>query len=98
MSKLTLHLQYEPDYLPNFVNRCQGKLATIKGVNCYPNVSMVSTLGRVYVDDNLSNELVMHDGGQVLDLGGGMLGSACDWPADATDLSERDNDYRPDED
>jgi len=59
MSKLTLHLQYEPDYLPNFVNRCQGKLRWIKGVNCYPNLSGVSTIGRVYVDDNLSNRLVM---------------------------------------
>ena len=65
MSDLTLHLQYEPDYLPNFVNRCQGKLATIKGVNCYPNLSGVSTLGRVFVDDNLSNALVMQGAGGV---------------------------------
>jgi hypothetical protein len=65
MSDLTLHLQYEPDWLPNFVNRCQGKLATIKGVNCYPRIEGVRTLGRVFIDDNLSNELVMQGAGGV---------------------------------
>ena len=65
MSGLTLHLQYEPNYLPEFVDRCQGKLATIKGVNCYPNIDGVLTLGRVFVDDNLSNELVMQGAGGV---------------------------------
>ena len=58
MSKLTLHLQYRPDWLLNFVSSCQGKLAYIKGVNVYPNLSNVRTLGRVFVDDNLSNQLV----------------------------------------
>jgi len=65
MSDLTVHLQYEPDWLPNFVAACDGKLRTIKGVNCYPNLSNVRTIGRVYVDDNLSNALVMQGAGGV---------------------------------
>ena len=59
MSKLTLHLQHKPeDWLDEFVDRCQGKLRYIKGVNCYPNIDGVRTIGRVFIDDNLSNELV----------------------------------------
>ena len=56
--KLTLHLQYEPDWLNEFVDRCQGKLRTIKGVNCFPNIGGVWTIGRVHVQDELSNALV----------------------------------------
>ena len=55
---LAPHLQYEPVWFGEFVDRCQGKLTHIKGVNCYPNMSPVRTIGRVYVDDNLSNALV----------------------------------------
>ena len=62
MSKLTLHLQYEFDELDEFVARCQGKLKYIKGVNCYPNMSNVRTIGRVYVLDSLSNDLVLQGG------------------------------------
>jgi hypothetical protein len=58
MSNLTLHLQYEPPELAEFVDRCQGKLRYIKGVNCYPNLGGVRTIGRVFIDDNLSNRLV----------------------------------------
>jgi len=65
MSKETLHLQYEPYWLNEFVDRCQGKLRTIKGVNCYPRIDNVDTLGRVFVDDNLSNALVMQGAGGV---------------------------------
>jgi len=59
MSKETLHLQYEPYWLNEFVDRCQGKLRTIKGVNCYPNIPNVWTIGRVHIEDSLSNQLVM---------------------------------------
>ena len=65
MSGLTLHLQYEPDYLAEFHARCQGRLRYIKGVNCYPNLDGVRTIGRVFVDDDLSNALVMRGAGGV---------------------------------
>lgn len=54
-----LHLQATPDFLQEFYERCGGNLRIIKGVDVYPNLPGVSTVGRKFIDDHLSNRLVM---------------------------------------
>ena len=56
---LTLHVHEDyPAWWAEFLERCGGKLRWIKGVNVYPDVPGVQTVGRPYVDDALSEQLV----------------------------------------
>ena len=51
---LAPHLQYEPDWLGEFVDHCQGRLKYIKGVNCYPNIRGVRTIATTHVSPSIS--------------------------------------------
>jgi len=55
---ITLHCQYEPDWLKRFVERCDGKLKYIVGVDVSPRYSGVQVFRRTYINDGLSNALV----------------------------------------
>jgi len=58
MSDITLHLQKTPYWLTEFVDRCKGNLKYIVGVGVFPNYPGVKVLGRTYLPDGLSDELV----------------------------------------
>ena len=58
MSKLCIHFQRIPDWFGEFVDRCQGQLEYIVGVDVFPNVPGVKTLGRTYLPDGESGALV----------------------------------------
>ena len=60
---LTLHHQKIPDWFGEFVNRTEGNLAFLVGVDVFPDVPGVTLLGRTYIPDGTSNALV--DGGAV---------------------------------
>ena len=52
MSGLTAHIQRIPDWLKGFVDRCNGNLKYIVGVDCFPNIQGVETIGRTWVDND----------------------------------------------
>ena len=58
MSKLTIHFQRIPAWFVEFVNRCQGRLQYIVGVDVFPKHDDLKILGRTYLPDGESNELV----------------------------------------
>ena len=58
MSKVTIHFQYIPGWLGEFVDRCKGNLEYIVGVDVFPDVPGVKVLGRTYLPDSESNALV----------------------------------------
>ena len=58
MSKLTIHFQRIPDWFVHFVDRCQGRLEYIVGVDVFPHLANVRVLGRTYLPDGESNALV----------------------------------------
>ena len=60
---LTLHHQKIPAWFGEFVNRTEGNLAFLVGVDVFPDVPGVTLLGRTYIPDGTSNALV--DGGAV---------------------------------
>ena len=52
MSKLTIHFQRIPDWFGQFVDRCQGRLGYVVGVDVFPNLVDVRVLGRTYTTDD----------------------------------------------
>ena len=58
MAKLTLHNQKIPSWFGEFVNRAQGGLPFLVGVDVFPNVPGLQVFGRTYLPDGESNELV----------------------------------------
>ena len=58
MSDLTMHLQRIPEWWTEFVNRCQGRLEYVVGVDVFPQYGAVNVLGRTYLLDAESNALV----------------------------------------
>ena len=51
MSKLTLHLQSCPAWVPQFIARSEGRLSCIVGVDVFPNIPQIPTLGRTWHSD-----------------------------------------------
>ncbi|NIQ88652.1 MAG: hypothetical protein GWN93_06055 [Deltaproteobacteria bacterium] len=51
---LTMHIQRIPECLPEFVERCDGRLETIVGVDCFPDYRSagVATIGRTWVPND----------------------------------------------
>ena len=58
MSKLTIHFQRIPNWFEQFVDRCQGRLEYIVGVDLFPDLADVQVLGRTYLPDGESNAMV----------------------------------------
>ena len=58
MSKLTIHFQRIPDWFGQFVDRCQGRLGYLVGVDVFPHLADVRVLGRTYLPDGESNAMV----------------------------------------
>lgn len=59
MSKLSLHLQHVPSWFGAFVAACAGRLGYVKGVDVFPDLPGVKTIGRTYLKDSESDALVM---------------------------------------
>jgi len=55
---LTIHFQVIPSWYDEFVDRCRGKLEYVVGVDVFPKRVDVKVLGRTYLPDSESNELV----------------------------------------
>ena len=58
MSKLTIHFQRIPSWFEQFVDRCQGRLEYIVGVDVFPDLADVQVLGRTYLPDGESDAMV----------------------------------------